>query len=338
MQPNSNVLSNRQRVINAVTFQPNDYAPHSVSFTQEMHAKMVAYTGNTAYESTINNHVAEIELMEPIVEIRPGFFRDEYGVVWNRTADKDIGVVEDILIPDIEALDDYEFPPVNEAYVRSTLEALAKLGDDKFRVASLGFSTFERAWTLCGMENLLCYMVEEPELLHRLMRKIFDRNMIIVKIAMEHDIDAMIFGDDWGQQQGLIMGPTHWREFIKPYIKELYAYVHKHGKFVAQHSCGDIREILDELIDMGLNIYQTFQPEIYGLDYAKKLIGRMTVWGGISTQADLPCKTPEEIRRVTQETLAAFSRGGLIAAPTHAVPFDVPPENILAMMEVLRNQ
>jgi uroporphyrinogen decarboxylase len=90
---------------------------------------------------------------------------------------------------------------------------------------------------------------------------------------------------------------------------------------------------------MGLDIYQTFQPEIYGLAYAEKLHGKITVWGGISTQRDLPGKTSNEIKQITRETLNAFKQhGGLIAAPTHAIPGDVPAENIVAMLEVLEEQ
>ena len=118
----------------------------------------------------------------------------------------------------------------------------------------------------------------------------------------------------------------------------MYSRAHKAGKYVVQHSCGDIREIMDELHEIGLNMYQTFQPEIYGYDYARKLKGRITIWGGISTQRDLPVKTPDEIRAVTHEILKAFPHGGLVAAPTHDVPGDVPPENILAMLNVLENQ
>ena len=120
----------------------------------------------------------------------------------------------------------------------------------------------------------------------------------------------------------------------------MYAKVRDAGKFVAQHSCGDIRAIMEDLYGLGLNVYQTYQPEIYGLDYAAKVMrGKIAIWGGISTQRDLPDKTPEEIQEITRETLNCFKdHGGLIAAPTHAIPDDVPPENIVAMLEVLKNQ
>ena len=164
------------------------------------------------------------------------------------------------------------------------------------------------------------------------------RNLQVLDIALEYDIDGFYFGDDWGQQKGLIMGPECWRRFIKPYLARMYARVHEAGKYVVQHSCGDIREIIDDLYEIGLNMYQTFQPEIYGYDYSRVLRGKIAIWGGVSTQRDLPVKTPEEVAQVTRELLAAFPEGGLVAGPTHAVPGDVPPENLLAMLAVLEHQ
>jgi len=339
MEMKKDERSCRRRIIDTITWKNNGRAPHHINFTQEMLDKMVAHTGNPQYVETLGNHIRIEFLTKPILEIRPGFFEDEFGVVWNRTgADKDIGVVDGNLIEDITKQDEYTFPPVDEAFVRGEMEKLAADDAGKFRLADLGFSMFERAWTLCGMENLMCWMVEEPEEVHRLMQRIHAWNMGLVRIAMEYDIDAICFGDDWGQQKGLIMGPPHWREFIKPYCAEAYAYVRDSGRYVFQHSCGDIREIMDELIEMGLQVYQTFQPEIYGLDYVKTLEGRLTIWGGISTQVDLPYRTPDEIRAVTRTTMAAFAKGGWIAAPTHDVPNDVPPENIEAMMEAIMQQ
>lgn len=332
-------MDHRARVLAALRFERPRPVPYSVDFTAQMLEKMVDYTGNPRFLETVGNAIASSYLIKPEEEIAPEFFQDEFGVVWNKSgADKDIGVVDEYRIKSPDALDAYAFPPVDEAYIRGRMDALMRARGDRFTVAAIGFSLFERAWTLYGMENLLCEMVAEPEFVHELMERITRRNLRVLDIALEYDIDCFHFGDDWGQQKGLIMGPTHWRTFIKPYLARLYARVHAAGKFVSQHSCGDIRSVMDDLHEIGLNMYQTFQPEIYGLDFARKLENKITVWGGISTQQALPVKTPQEIRHITKDLLAAFPNGGLVAAPTHAVPGDVPPENILAMLDVLDHQ
>ncbi|MDR2785164.1 MAG: uroporphyrinogen decarboxylase, partial [Treponema sp.] len=164
--------------------------------------------------------------------------------------------------------------------------------------------------------------------------------LVLVDIALEYDVDAIYFGDDWGQQKGLIMGPEKWRRFIKPRMARLYQRVKAKGKYVIQHSCGDCHEILPDLIEIGLDCYQTFQPEIYDIAEVKRLYGdKLAFWGAVSTQQVLsrcsPEKVQEEIVRVVN---ILRTGGGLIIAPTHALPFDVPPENVLAMAEVFQNQ
>jgi uroporphyrinogen decarboxylase len=332
-------MTQREAVTAAIRFQSPFPVPYCVSFTHRMLEKMIAYTGNPYYEATLNNAINSAYLIKPETETGLGFFTDEFGVVWNRRGlDNDIGNVHAFLIKDYASLDRYQFPPVDEAYIRARMQALMDTAGDRFRVAAIGFSLFERAWTLRGMEDLLSDMVVEPGFVHDLLGRITERNLCIIRIALQYDIDCFHFGDDWGQQKELIMGPHHWRRFIKPCLEKMYSAVRNAGKFVSQHSCGDIRSVMDDLYDMGLSMYQTFQPEIYGLDYANKLRNRIAVWGGISTQQDLPAKPPAQVRRITQELLDAFPYGGLVAAPTHDIPGDVPPENVLAMMDVLNNQ
>lgn len=332
-------MNNRERVLAALHFQKPDTVPYCVYFTSSMQEKLEAHPGWQEYARKMDNHITAVDLSLGFQEVRPGYFRDEYGVVWNRSGvDKDIGVVDHYQLQDPSDLAGFELPTVDETRIRQNLEWLISTPRSNFRLANIGFSLFERAWTLRGMENLLCDMLEEPEFVHGLMEKITIRNLQLIDIALEYDIDAFLFGDDWGQQRGLIMGPVCWRTFIKPYLAQMYARAHKKGKYVFQHSCGDIRLIMEDLYDIGLNAYQTFQPEIYGYDYAQKLFGKIAIWGGISTQQDLPSKTPAEVAAVTRNLLAAFPHGGLIAAPTHSVPGDVPPENIISMMDVLLHQ
>jgi len=207
-------------------------------------------------------------------------------------------------------------------------------------MAGFGFTMFERAWTLMGMENLLIYMIECPEAVEAFFDRLCEFWLSIIDIALEYDLDAIHFGDDWGQQRGLIMGPAHWRRFIKPRMARLYERVKSKGKYVSQHSCGDCRDIFPDLVEIGLDCYQTFQPEVYPIEEMKKLYGNhVTFWGGVSTQRCLPRLKAADVQKEIVHVMKVVGRGGgLIIAPTHSVPQDVPVENILAMAEVFRNQ
>ena len=190
------------------------------------------------------------------------------------------------------------------------------------------------------MEDVLIGMALYPQGVKKLFDMILEYNLKCLDIMLEYDLDGFYFGDDWGQQKGLIMGPTYWREFIKPVMKEMYSKVKEKGLFVLQHSCGDVETIFEDLIEIGLDCYQTFQPEIYDIGEMKKKYGdRLAFWGGISTQQLLSRETPDKVKEKTIDTIKIMSQsGGYIAAPTHAIEFDVPAENIMAMLEVFKNQ
>ena len=82
---------------------------------------------------------------------------------------------------------------------------------DLFLVMNIGFSLFERAWTMRGMANLLMDMVENPQFVDDLFDAITEFNLALIARGVQFDVDAVMFGDDWGQQQGMIMGPALWR-------------------------------------------------------------------------------------------------------------------------------
>ncbi|MEN6313843.1 MAG: uroporphyrinogen decarboxylase family protein [Clostridiaceae bacterium] len=335
-------MTKRERVIKAITHKTTDFVPYSIFFTQQEYKNVANYLGDKDFQDKIGNHISLVDCKPPQVEFLhgSGYWKDEFGVVWNKNgADKDIGVIDNILIPEPD-INGYQMPDVDEDYLRSQMEKVVKDSGDTFRLPCIGFSMFERAWTLTGMENLLINMLIEPEFVENLLDSILEHNLKVIDIALEYDIDGFHFGDDWGQQKGLIMGPDCWRRFIKPRVAKMYERVKNKGKFVSQHSCGDISEILPDLIDMGLDVYQTFQPEIYDIGKVKKEYGsNLTFWGGISTQRLLPFAAPEEIKSVTREIIKILGKdGGYIAAPTHSVPGDVPPENIVALIDAFQHQ
>ena len=335
-------MNRREIVLAALSHKSTEPIPYHVEFTAQARKQLIDATENPDIEEAIGSFLHYIDYWGWPTEIpdRPEHFRDEFGVVWNRSGvDKDIGVVENPQIPDLEN-NNYKFPNPDIQRLRKDIEQLIETRKDKFTFMGFGFCMFERAWSLMGMENALMAMIANPVELEELFEKICDYFLLLVDVALEYDLDGIYFGDDWGQQRGLIMGPANWRKFIKPRMARLYSRVKSKGKLVIQHSCGDCHEILGELIDIGLDCYQTFQPEIYDIADVKKKYGKqLGFWGGVSTQQALPRMKPKELQaEIVRVTNAMRSDGGFIIAPTHALPFDVPAENILAMVEVFQNQ
>jgi uroporphyrinogen decarboxylase len=335
-------MNRREIVIDALRHKETRPVPYTVDLTSQAREKMVSTYGEKYKTEDFGTFLSVLSYFGRPTEIegKNGYFKDDYGVIWNRTgADKDIGVIDGFVIEDLENYD-YEFPKPDVPWFRRELEKLCSPANDKFRIVDLCFTLFERCWTLLGMENVLSYMVTNPDLLEGFFDRIADHWMSFIDIALEYDIDAIKYGDDWGQQRGLIMGPPYWRRFIKPRIARLYSRVKEKGKFIIQHSCGDCREIFPDLVEIGLDCYQTFQSEIYDVSFMKKQYGKsMSFWGGISTQQCLPKMSAGDVRKeIVRITQIMKPGGGYILGPTHSIPRDVPPENIMAMVEVFQNQ
>lgn len=315
------------------------YVPWSFSFTAEAQDKLVAHYGTDDIIDTVGNHIiglgSDIGFFEDIGDCR---VRDVFGVVWDRSIDRDIGNVEGCVLPR-PTLDGYDFPdPLDDRFFESIPSKIDRYGD-RFRIYQIGFSLFERAWTLRGMENLMMDFYDHPAFVHNLLDAIAGYNIAQIERALEYDIDAVYFGDDWGQQRGLLMGPSAWKTFIYPVLKRMYGVVRDAGKFVCIHSCGDVDELFDDLIGIGLNLFNPFQPEV--MDVAgliDKYRGRLSFFGGLSTQRTLPYGSPVDVIRETKRLIELGGDGGYILAPAHSVEGDVPLENMLAFIDTAMSQ
>jgi uroporphyrinogen decarboxylase len=333
-------MTNRERVTMSLNHEQPDRAPYCIGFTQVAHAKMVEFYGDAQFETHLGNALAGMGTEAPGAwrEIRPDIWEDQFGVQWDQSVDKDIGVVcNQVITP--ETFDQYTFPDPHDPRRWEQYETLADR-PGAFHVPNLGFSLFERAWTLFGMENLLMAMVSDRGFAHRLFNRILEFNLAIIEHACSYDVDAMMFGDDWGSQAGLIMGPELWREYVKPRVRKMYGAVRDKGKFVFIHSCGKVDSLFPDLIECGLNCFNPFQPEVIDVFEAKRTYGgRLSFYGGISTQRTLPYGTVDQVKEEVKCLLDEVGKdGGYIAAPAHAIPADARPENIAAMIDVLRNQ
>ena len=330
----------KQAVLSAVFHRPGGKIPYNVELTSPKRSALCAEIGidEKDYFSWAGNHIEKCDYNTGEYT-EPGYFRDNFGVVWNRTGlDRDIGIVEEALVNE-ENYRQYRRPAIDKRHVKTATENLLKGKGDTLKLGKISMSLFERGWSLRGMEALLADFYESPEIVEHLLDQVLEYNMEVLDIALAYDIDGVYFGDDFGTQTNLIMSPGTWRQFIKPRYRTMFDTIKGRGKITALHSCGNIYGILGDLIDIGLDIYQTVQPEIYDLAALKKEFGRdLCFWGAISTQRLLPFAGRQELMDTVNRTVDIMAKGGgYIAAPTHQVPADVSNENILTLIDLLRS-
>lgn len=333
------MTTSRQRVWLSIQHSQPDRVPYYFSFTQPASRKLEAYYGTSDLDVALDNDMVRYSIRRPglLQELRPGFYRDEFGVVWNRTVDKDIGIPGDYPLTR-RSLAGYTMPDPYDPRRYQGLPDFVETHAHRFRLISYSFTLFERAWMMRGMPELMVDMLEAPDWVEELLDTLMAFNMSVVQELLKVDVDGILFGDDWGHQGGLLFGPRLWRRFIKPRLAQLISTVKGAGKAAFLHSCGKVQELFPDLIEIGLDVFNPFQPDVMDVYQIKRQFGdRLSFYGGMSVQRILPHGTPEQIRIETRRLMDEIGReGGFIIAPSHHMPGDIPVENMVAFIEAVR--
>jgi uroporphyrinogen decarboxylase len=183
-------------------------------------------------------------------------------------------------------------------------------------------------------------MVERPGFADELLDRICEFNLALIEQGCQFAIDCVRFGDDWGSQRGLIMGPQLWRRFIKPRFARMVQAAASHGKTTFLHSDGDVAEVIPDLVEIGLDILNPVQPDVMDIYRLKREYGRdLAFHGGVSVQHLLPDSTPDQLRAEVRRLIREVGDGGgFIIAPTHSLGVDIPLENLLVLVEEFTGQ
>ena len=334
-------MTKKESFLQAITFQKVYPVPYVIRFTVEAEENYRNFLGGTFDEILdTGTYVVFSQTNSGWTEVRPGFFRDYFGVVWNKTKDRTLGVVE---MPPIEkpSLKDFKFPSTDNLPVYGYIEKNNCNFPDHFHFLSIGFTLFERAWSLIGMENLMMWMLLEPEFVHDLLDHITEYNINLIKESSKvGGIDGVRFGDDWAGQNGLLIGEELWWTFIKPRLMKMCDAAREENLLIGQHCCGKVETLIPDMIEVGINVFDPFQPEVMDVfKIYKEYYGKISFLGGLSIQKTLPYGSVEDVKMESIKLLDKLGvKGGYIFSPSHALTADIPNENIKALIDIAQHQ
>lgn len=200
--------------------------------------------------------------------------------------------------------------------------------------------TFCRICELTGMETTLQNLILAPELIEAMTACITDFYYEFSKRALEAAkgrIDVFFIGDDYAGQKGMIFSLEYWRKYFKRPLARMFALAHSYGARVMFHSCGAIRELLPELIDIGLDIIMPLQLRADGMDPAglKRDFGKsLSFYGGVDVQQTMVYGTEQDVRAEVRMCIDTLGRdGGYVLTSSHILLPEMPLGNILAMFD-----
>ncbi|SHJ59434.1 uroporphyrinogen decarboxylase family protein [Parasporobacterium paucivorans] len=225
-----------------------------------------------------------------------------------------------ITVPDIAA--------GTQGLWEASLESAAQVDRSQHMVMGfMGTGIFEQCHYLLGFEDTLVNLLMEPDDMHDLVDAIAEYRFTWTKLLVDNlKPDAIISLDDWGTKTSLFMQPDIWRSYFKDHYKRIYSYMHEHGVIVLHHSDSFCEPIVEDMVDIGIDIWQGVLPTNNIPKLQEQLQGRMVLMGGIDSGTDRVDATEEQIRREARRACDTYGKGGsFIPSITYGGPDSLFP-------------
>ena len=233
--------------------------------------------------------------LNPSPDQRPRDGLDLWGCLWESFGNTQLGEVKDSPLKDWKDFDKLTIPSLDMDGAWDHANVAREKAGDKYLLGNM-LSIYERVHFVRGLENTWCDILQEVDNLKMFVNLLADMNIEIIDRFSKLGIDGVIFCDDWGLQNRLMISPTSWREIWKPAYKRIFDASHAAGMDTFLHSCGHISEIIEDLIEIGLDALHMDQQENMGLENLRQFRGRITFFAPADTQTVMPTGDPEKIR------------------------------------------
>ena len=279
------------------------------------------------------------------------YFTGDWGIHWNMpklnglyfdmgkhplAGRIDSSEIDKLSIPDLPGQEEIDIFKQKAKIYRKRKMAVVLAGPDG--------GILEHAFAIRGHEDFLIDMITEPALAKKLLNRILEYKLEYWKLMLEEFgdlVDIASEGDDMSTQKNLIISPELYRNMLKPLHRELVGCIRDNARkpvYINFHSCGAVRELIPDLIEIGIDSLHPVQVNAAGMETKslKKEFGKdLAFWGGgVDTQHVLSRGTPQQVRDEVKRRIEDLAPGGgFVFAAVHNIQADVPPENIVAMWE-----
>ena len=335
-------MTPKETIVNQINHIPTPRTPYTLAYEEVVAVDIDRHYGSSAWRGSFVPYIIGVSAVDTNFneDIGNGRFRDAYGGIWR--SDRRPWHLEKPPLSEPSFIG-YDFPQPDAFFRPALREKAAQTIDenpDSFIIGNLGWGLFERSWNLRGFENALADSALEPEFFGEMLDRLTDLYLAFVEYTVDLPVDGILFGDDWGDQRGVILGPDRWRELVKPRWKRIYDAVHAAGKIVISHSCGSVADIIPDVIAIGLDVLESVQPEAAGMnpyELKSRFGDGITFWGCLGSQSTVGRGTPEEIKAEVAGLAAEMPKGGgYILAPAKPLQPGTPTENAVAVVEALQ--
>ncbi len=268
-------------------------------------------------------------------DLGDGTARDKFGTLY-RLSEHGEGLPFDGPVKDLSDIKQLKAACSVEADDLAPVQrVMDKVGPDKAHFLAVN-DPFKVMWRWRGgMENLLVDYLLDPELVHALTRAATDFNLAVIEKAGELGVDAIIVPGDLAGETTTIMSPDHYREYLKPYHRQMVEFAHQQGLKIVKHSDGNVWPILDDFVEVGFDGIHPIQPQCMDISAVKQhLDGQACIIGNIDCRNLLVSGTPQQVREAVKQTIAvAAPGGGYIISSSNSIHPGCQPENYVAMVQ-----
>jgi len=231
------------------------------------------------------------------------------------------------------------FPwPDPEILDYSNLEEAADCLPEGMGIISGVGGIFTRVWMLLGFTEFCLKLREDPAFI----KKMFDRIgniqcQVLKKVVKMKKVGAFWYGDDLAYTESLMVSPDTYRQYLFPWLEELFSIAHKADMPVAMHTDGDVRLLIDDLIKIGLNALHPIEPKAMDINELKNQYrGKLCLIGNIDMAGSLGRGIPDEVRKEVRERIKNLAPGGGYAVgSSNSVSYYIPIENYRAMLQAV---